>query len=100
MKAMMLLDEQVHIFGSDENQSGYLVEGDSVEGQHATIRRKEDGDFEIADLGGDAGTWVNYAPVSAEGASLRNGDLVHIGRAAFRFFLERPKGRAFRERRR
>jgi len=43
----------------------------------------------VADLGSEAGTWVNYAPVSAEGSQLRHGDLLHIGRVAFRFLLNR-----------
>ncbi len=96
---MMVLDQVEHIFGSDAEQSKFLVEDPSVDGQHASIRRNDDGSFDLLDMGKEAGTWINYAPITEMGSALQNGDLVHIGRAAFRFFTEKPKGRAFRERR-
>jgi pSer/pThr/pTyr-binding forkhead associated (FHA) protein len=37
-----------------------------------------------------AGTWVNYSPVPAQGLLLRHGDLVQIGKIAFRFELANP----------
>lgn len=59
---------------------------ESVSPRHARLSRA-DGGYQVADLGSEAGTWVNYAPVSAEGSSLHDGDLLHIGRVAFRFFV-------------
>lgn len=59
----------------------------SVDKQHSRITQDEMGDFHIADMGSHAGTWVNYAPVSSEGSHLQDGDIVHIGRVAFRFLL-------------
>lgn len=59
----------------------------SVDKQHSRITQDEMGDFYIADMGSHAGTWVNYAPVSLEGSRLQDGDIVHIGRVAFRFLL-------------
>ncbi|MCW5874942.1 MAG: FHA domain-containing protein [Anaerolineales bacterium] len=59
----------------------------SVEKQHARITMDESGEFILADLGSHAGSWVNYAPVSSEGSRLQDGDIVHIGRVAFRFLL-------------
>ena len=59
----------------------------SVEKQHARIAPDESGDFVLADLGSHAGSWINYAPVSPEGTRLQDGDIVHIGRVAFRFLL-------------
>ena len=99
MSEMMELKAMQHVFGSDGEQSQFVVEDPSVAGQHSTIRRNADGSFDILDMGQEAGTWVNYAPITEIGSTLANGDLVHIGRAAFRFFVEKPKGRAFRERR-
>lgn len=98
MAEMMELVQVDHRFGSDKKQSDFVLEDPSVAALHSTIRRNADGTFDILDLGQDAGTWVNYAPITEIGSTLANGDLVHIGRAPFRFFIERPTGRAFRER--
>jgi len=57
----------------------------SVEKQHSRIAPDEAGNFVLADLGSHAGTWINYAPVSPEGTRVQDGDIVHIGRVAFRF---------------
>jgi hypothetical protein len=40
-------------------------------------------------MGSSAGTWINYTPVSGEGACLEHGDLIHIGRVGFRFSLQK-----------
>jgi hypothetical protein len=64
-----------------------IVDEESVSPQHARLTRL-DGVYQVADLGTEAGTWVNYAPVSTEGSTLRDGDLLHIGRVAFRFFVQ------------
>ena len=63
-----------------------VINEESVSPQHARLIHA-DAIYQVADLGSEAGTWVNYAPVSAEGSILRDGDLLHIGRVAFRFFL-------------
>ena len=70
-----------------EKDVDLVVADNSVDSKHAQIVYSE-GKFRIADLGSNAGTWVNYAPVSRDGAALRNGDLIHIGRVAFRFVQE------------
>lgn len=59
----------------------------SVDKQHARIVRDEYGEFRVADLGSQAGTWLNYAPVSSEGSRLQDGDILHIGRVPFRFLI-------------
>lgn len=64
-----------------------ILDGPSVDKQHARLTHDEYGEFRLADLGSQAGTWVNYAPVSQEGSRLQDGDIVHIGRVAFRFFV-------------
>jgi hypothetical protein len=80
-----LLGEEL-VIGSGPNCNFILAEP-SVDKQHARLSLNEDGEFSLADLGSHAGTWVNYAPVSLEGARLQDGDIVHIGRVAFRFLL-------------
>jgi hypothetical protein len=63
----------------------------SVDKQHARLTRDEYGEFRLADLNSQAGTWVNYAPVSTEGSRLQDGDIVHIGRVPFRFLINARK---------
>lgn len=69
--------------------AGVVIEDNSVQAQHAKLRRLESGECELADLGSEAGTWLNYAPVSPEGSPVQDGDLIHIGRVPFRFRLNR-----------
>jgi hypothetical protein len=76
--------------GRDPTQASCVIDAPGVEALHARISRKPDGSFILSDLGSVAGTWVNYAPVSSSGARLEHGDLIHIGRVAFRFQLTRP----------
>ena len=79
------IDQDQILIGGAKN-CALVLEEESVSPQHARLTRV-DGTFQVADLGSEAGTWVNYAPVSAEGSTLRDGDLLHIGRVAFRFFV-------------
>lgn len=76
--------------GSNPNLATMVLEDPSVEGLHARLVRQEDGTFRISDEGSVAGTWVNYSPVSHEGAKLIHGDMIHIGRIGFRFTLRQP----------
>jgi hypothetical protein len=71
--------------GSDPAQAALVLEDPSVEAAHARLARQRDGSFRVQDLGSTAGTWLNYAPVSREGARLEHGDHVHFGRVGFRF---------------
>jgi len=85
------------LIGSDGEVCRLEVQDDSVEGQHTALRRQDDGSFVVADLGTEAGTWLNYAPVTKEGARVQPGDLIHVGRVAFRFQIEKPHTGARRE---
>ncbi|HEX7973482.1 MAG TPA: FHA domain-containing protein [Anaerolineales bacterium] len=76
--------------GSDPKQATLVLNDPSVDGLHAHLMRQEAGDFRLLDEGSTAGTWINYTPVSFEGTKLEHGDLVHIGRVAFRFTLRQP----------
>jgi hypothetical protein len=77
-------------FGCDSRQAMIVIDVPSVDPLHARLYRAPDGSFYLADAGSVAGTWVNFAPVSQRGTRLEHGDLVHIGRAAFRFELTHP----------
>lgn len=76
--------------GADPNQATLVVNDPSVDPLHARLVRQEDGFFRLADEGSVAGTWINYTPVSSEGAQLQHGDLIHIGRVGFRFSMRQP----------
>jgi hypothetical protein len=80
------IDQAQVVIGADK-KCGLVIEEESVSSQHARLTRMNS-TYQVADLGSEAGTWVNYAPVSAEGSLLRDGDLLHIGRVAFRFLLQ------------
>lgn len=79
------IDQDQLLIGAAK-ECALILDEESVSPQHAQLSRV-DGTYQVADLGSEAGTWINYAPVSTEGSTLRDGDLLHIGRVAFRFFL-------------
>ncbi len=81
------LDAAELLIGSDP-ASNLVLDDSSVEKKHARLVQDPDGQFHIVDLGSHAGTWVNYAPVSPQGSRLQDGDIVHVGRVAFRFLLD------------
>jgi hypothetical protein len=76
--------------GSDRHQVSVVLQSSTVSALHARINPTESGGYRLFDCGSVAGTWVNYAPVSAYGARLENGDLVHLGRVVFRVELGAP----------
>ena len=76
--------------GSDAEQVIVPIDDPGVEPIHARLWRDEEGSFRLADENSIAGTWINYAPVSEGGSRIEHGDLIHIGRAGFRFTLSKP----------
>jgi hypothetical protein len=78
-------------FGRDPLQAIQVLDDPSVDALHARLRREADGSFRLLDEGSTAGTWINYMPVSKDGARLEHGDLVHFGRIGFRFSEREPE---------
>ena len=76
--------------GSDPQAVTYKISSPTVSPLHARVMQTADGGFLLQDSGSVAGTWVNYSPVPAQGVLLRHGDLVQIGKVAFRFELANP----------
>jgi hypothetical protein len=72
------------IFGSDPIQSTWVIDDPSLDALHARLIR-EGTAYRLVDAGSTAGTWINYAPVSAQGDLVENGDLIHLGHTCFRF---------------
>ncbi len=75
--------------GTDSVRSTLVVDDPSIEPVHACLRREGE-TYRLCDQGSVAGTWVNYTPVSSEGVLLEHADLIHIGKAGFRFTLREP----------
>lgn len=77
------------IIGSDRLQCDLVFDDPSIEPVHAKLVR-EGNNLYLVDSGSTAGTWINYKPVSSEGAVLEHGDIIHIGRVALRLKLREP----------
>jgi predicted component of type VI protein secretion system len=88
--ASLALARKEITFGSDPQQAITVLDSPSVDPLHARLYHSPENGFMLVDAGSTAGTWVNYAPVSGAGMRLEHGDLVHIGRIAFRFELSQP----------
>jgi pSer/pThr/pTyr-binding forkhead associated (FHA) protein len=84
------LDKQEITLGHDEKRVTVVLDSPSVSGVHARFFRSADGQYQLADAGSVAGTWINYVPAPMEGTALQHGDLVHFGKMAFRFELSNP----------
>lgn len=82
--AIALFEDEI-TFGSDPALATQVLASSTVDGLHARIFSKQEGEYYLADQNSVAGTWINYAPVNGHGAHLEDGDLVHIGRVMFRF---------------
>ena len=78
-------------FGSDARLVVVAVDDSSVHPLHARLTRTREGNFLLSDEGSVAGTWVNYAQINGKGKLLQHGDLIHLGRAMFRFELTAPQ---------
>jgi pSer/pThr/pTyr-binding forkhead associated (FHA) protein len=78
------------ILGRDASLAAFPIEDPSVSPFHARLIRSASGRYLLRDQGSVAGTWVNYEAVSEQGRELRHGDLIHLGRVAFRFQLKNP----------
>ncbi len=90
-----LVSEDI-VIGSDRAQAEVVIRDASVAPAHARLAYRPEKGFSLFDLGTPAGTWHNYTPVPQEGASLHDGDLIHIGRMAYRLQLPRPALRQIR----
>jgi hypothetical protein len=77
-------------FGSDPKKALFVLDSPSVSPLHARLTQTAEDVYILSDEGSVAGTWVNFAPVSSQGVRLVHGDLVHIGKLAFRFELATP----------
>lgn len=77
-------------FGSDTKQAVIALNDPAVAPLHARLRRDDDGDFFLEDIGSVSGTYHNYIAVSESGSQLNHGDVIHIGTIGYRFTLSKP----------
>ena len=87
----IFLTRQEITFGTDPRRATQVIDSPTINELHARLYRNTDGNFFLADQGSIAGTWLNFAPVTASGARLEHGDLIHIGKVMFRFELTDPE---------
>ena len=72
--------------GRSKPGNGIQIKHPSVINEHAVINFLDDGKYQITYLGSTAGTWINYQQIkSSEPQFLKDGDIIHIGEAIFRF---------------
>jgi len=70
------------------NPSGEIIHIDhfSIIKEHSRITIHPDGEFKITDLGSISGTWINFQQIrSAKPQILKDGVIINIGEASFRF---------------
>jgi hypothetical protein len=75
-------------FGSDPIRATRVLDDPSISPLHARLR-VENGQFVLSDEKSIAGTWVNHEQLTAP-RPLRHGDMLQIGRIAYRFMLRKP----------
>jgi hypothetical protein len=69
-------------FGKDPTKATYVLNDNAVCDLHARLVVNQEKIALLFDEGSIAGTWLNFAPVSAGGQQVRHGDIIHIGRIA------------------
>jgi hypothetical protein len=80
--------------GTDPSLAASPIQDPSVDRLHARLIRQADGSYVLRDQGSTAGTWVNYKLVPEKGTRLQHGDIIHIGKATFRFeMIDAPSPR-------
>ena len=87
---MIQLNQPEMLVGRNKKLCKIILNLPSVEKTHALITTSTEGQVKIANRSTKSGTWVNFAPISPQGANLHPGDLVHFGKVAFRFEFSRP----------
>jgi hypothetical protein len=72
--------------GNSNRKDGIRIQHPSIISEHARITASEGNQYQITDLGSTAGTWINYQQIPPGSPHLiKDGDIINIGEAAFRF---------------
>lgn len=78
------------VLGRDGSLSAVHLDDPSLNGLHARLTRLANGDYLLRDQDSISGTWVNYSEVPKDGKVLHHGDMIHLGRVAYRFYFVNP----------
>ena len=90
----VLTTDQISIGSADGND--FIVRDDTVSSRHARLWRRVD-EYRVADLGSHNGVYLNGRRID-RAETLRDGDQVSFGNAAFRFLLDGNAARRTRTR--
>jgi hypothetical protein len=88
---VVAITENEITLGSDPQQAMCVLDDETINPLHARLYKTAEGEYKLSDEGIIAGTWVNYSPVTSAGVRLEHGDLIHFGRAVYRFELNGPE---------
>lgn len=83
--SVIFIDKPELKIGRDSAQCDVVLKVYAVEKLHSVITLSPTGEVTLANRSQKGGTWVNFAPLTNRGAVLHPNDIVHIGKAAFRF---------------
>lgn len=84
----IVIKDALTILGSNPIRANIRLTDPSISGVHARIKLLSNGKFFLSDMGSNAGTWLNNAPVSEAGTPLEDGDILKIGRVAFKISIK------------
>ncbi len=74
------------ILGNDPKSNLIHIEHHSIIKEHARISLGRGNKHQIIDFGSPVGTWINYQQISSSKPQfLKDGDIINIGEAGFRF---------------
>jgi hypothetical protein len=76
--------------GNDPSQATFVLDEPSVAPLHARLHRNGEQEYYLSDLDSVAGTYLNFLPTNGSPIRIEHGDLLHFGRAGFRFRLNPP----------
>ena len=83
--AVIPIDKPELKIGRDSRQCDVVLKVYAVEKLHSLITLSPTGEVILANRSQKGGTWVNFAPLTSSGAVLHPNDIIHIGKAVFRF---------------
>jgi hypothetical protein len=83
------IHQSVMTFGSADQTGTIQIQHPSILPEHARISSPRKNQYQIIDLGSAAGTWVNYRQIPPSSPQIiKDGDIINIGEAAFRFQIK------------
>ena len=93
------INQPVITLGNSNLKDMIRIQHPSIIAEHARISLQEENQYQITDLGSTAGTWINYQQITPGSPHIiKDGDIINIGEAAFRFQIKnRPHSLAVHE---